>query len=181
MQKFKFTVYLLEVIERILELFPGNWRLFTPPPVLGMYISATVPTLGVTSRTQTQESNVLLRLFALYMWLKPIKASMYSLQILVGGYRDLNLSCRHPRQACQFPSLWIRPTTHMEWSASPFALSVWGPLLNFTQRTHEVVNQQYPLFYQVTLLKKLIFLESRERWSNVHILKPLDPSATPGP
>lgn len=67
MQKFKFTVYLLEVIERILELHPGNWRLFTPPPVLGMYISATVPTLGVTSRTQTQESNVLLRLFALYM------------------------------------------------------------------------------------------------------------------
>lgn len=49
-------MYLLEVIEMILELDKGNCGLFTPFPVLGIYILPTVPTLGVTSRTQPSES-----------------------------------------------------------------------------------------------------------------------------
>ena len=53
---FKLTMYLLEVIEMILELDKGNCGLFTPFPVLGIYILPTVPTLGVTSRTQPSES-----------------------------------------------------------------------------------------------------------------------------
>ena len=52
-------MYLLEVIERILEVDKGNCELFIPFPVLGMYIPPTVPTLRVTSRTQPSESRVL--------------------------------------------------------------------------------------------------------------------------
>lgn len=44
-----------------LELDPGNQRLFTLFSVLGMYILSTSPVLGVASRIQPSESDILLR------------------------------------------------------------------------------------------------------------------------
>lgn len=58
------------------ELDLCNRRLPTLSSVLGMYIQATVSTLGPTLGIQAWESNVLLRLPWLYIWLNPVKDSI---------------------------------------------------------------------------------------------------------
>lgn len=73
------------------KLYLGNWRLLTSPspPILGMYILLTIPTLGAISRMQPWETNVLLRPSELCTWLNHLKASIQPLKVLEGRCRDL--------------------------------------------------------------------------------------------
>lgn len=84
-----------------LQAGPGSMKDSSPTPgVLGL--TPTVPMLGAVSRPQPWESNVLLRSFGWYMWLNPVKASVYTFKILVVECRDL---------------LILQPPTSMDWSA----------------------------------------------------------------
>lgn len=56
------------------------------------YMFSTVLTVGAVLRMQPWESKVLLRPSGLYMWLNPIKTSIWTLKIQVGRCRDLLIS-----------------------------------------------------------------------------------------
>lgn len=82
------------------KLGPGNWRLLTSSPVLGMYV---LPTVGADFKDTVWGNNVLLNhLDGISDWnqLKPL----CKLRILAGGCRDLFiLWC--PRQASYVSTL----------------------------------------------------------------------------
>lgn len=94
-------------------------------PVLGMYVLHTVPVLGVASRMQRWENNVLLKPTGLYMWLNPIEASTETLETLAGRCRDLLILWPHKTSlVCKFPGLLKVPCTNLEQSGFFFSLSL---------------------------------------------------------
>lgn len=81
---------------------------------------------------QPWDSNVSLRLSGWYMWLKPVKASVWAFKILIGGLRDLLvLQLLKTSLIDKFPCLFKLPPNSLEWSVSLQSLlarHVWGPV-----------------------------------------------------
>ena len=63
----------------------GNGKLLIPSPLIGMHISSTISIMGSTSRIQPWESKVCLTTSGWYRWLNPIKTSIQTFKILMGG------------------------------------------------------------------------------------------------
>lgn len=171
-------MYLLEVIEMILELdkkaIAGCLPLF---PVLGIYILPTVPILRSYFKDTAFRGKVL-RQPALYKEWTLWRPLCNLLRFWWAGVQ-MYLSFQAPYK---FSSLLTLQVQTWRWSASLFSLSL--PCLygvQFWTSPRELTRLWTNNIYILpgNSLKKLTFLEIRERWSNVSIfLKLLVPSAT---
>ena len=63
----------------------GNGKLLIPTPLIGMHISSMISIMGSSSRIQLWESKVCLTTSGWYRWLNPIKTSIQTFKILMGG------------------------------------------------------------------------------------------------
>ena len=115
------------------KLHPGNRRLLTPSPGLGMYILPTIPTVGAVLNNTGFGSNVLLRPSGWYTWLNWRLGDLF------------NLCLPKIILVCKFLCLLTRPPSNREWSASFFGLSlpliVQWPVSDFIQEIPEVMKQ----------------------------------------
>lgn len=122
---------------------------YSPIPYHWNVHSPLVLILEAALVTKPWESNMLLRQSRIFMWLNPIKDSIWTLKILVSGHEDL-LILWLPKTGimCKFSCLLKLSPINMECfhiSSALLALCVWGSILNCTQGTPEVVNQHYHL------------------------------------
>ena len=97
-----------------------------PPPCSWSVHPAICSYDGNCSKdVQPWESNVLLRPSRLYMWLNPIKASMWTFKILEGRLQNsIHLLVPKTNLIWKFPCLLNLLPTNLEWLASFFHLSL---------------------------------------------------------
>ena len=98
----------------------------SPPPLSLEYIFCpSCLQWELFSRTQPSEITVSLRPLGLYMWLNPIKASIYTFKNLVGGCEVLPILWLPRTSLMHKVSCLLKlPPPNLDWSASSFGLSM---------------------------------------------------------
>lgn len=105
----------------------GHQRLLAPFPVFAMYVLSTIPTLRAVSKTDFREQRM--RPSGWYVWLNPVKNSMYK---CFKDYGRLVRRFSHLVGTQDKPHKFSYLTCHLSiWSGLPLqsllALHVWGP------------------------------------------------------
>lgn len=136
--------------EDMIASWPVSWpcsrQLLLPSLILAMRILSTVATGGVAFRDPPLREQCVVGTIVRYMWLNPVKASIWTFSIMVGRYRRYLFVLWPPKTSLLYVKslclLKLLPT-NLEWPAFLsflLALCVWGWVTDFTQQTSDLAN-----------------------------------------